>query len=1725
MYQSLGVKYGQDPNDKDESKPVVILGFAKILTFGIRDGSRPVYRHNLFFPAGDYVVGFFQAGTKKGFQPPAPKLTLEALDSANKPKASEASNAYRLQIKQGLKTSYHSNSKPHNTKKMAFKLNPANRNNKHAALLGGESWYSIKVDEKVSKLLWSIKGEVMLEHKLIMSLYDEKGSEIAKAKSNKYGHYTLPNLALKKGQYFVQLKNKSKELAIRSIRIVETGAVIKGSEFEPNDKWIRANTIDLNEPLAAKADKKSESDYFKFKLADENQNGFNLTLDSPNINSIKFCLLNSKGKSRSCRKGKPPLILDSLNLNTGTHGLLVSRSTKIGDYTITKSDTENAKNNYELEPNDNLIDASVFGKKGLIKGTLGKQDTDYFTLNVRKEPQLWRLQAIGSNLQDLKYHPQNGSSGTSVRASTNSKRLRLDNLYLLPGTHQFSLTSRDSTKYVLRALALGPPSPEVEREPNNSYNTAQKIDLGSKRIGLLTESKDADYYRFHLAAKQSIQLGLTSPPDGQFNIDLYWDRGLLKQYALKKGKGINTRLELEPGDYFLHMRANITSEAEYELTVKHESSLPLNTDFEPNDSSVNASDIPASWLVKGIVGESRTAADWYRLPKLKKAQLIKIHSTTKPRFKIVTQDRKIISKLTKLEKGVWQTELAKDKEAYLYISGSGNYRIEIKFVGNEIAIKPGQSELPIKITILNGNKTVAAYRDEQQQLNLEAKLSNESSEDISVKVDAITNDDKWKPILESNSYKVLAGDSIKVPVKINIKADAWPGSPVTFNLQARDDSNRVNSNTIQLFAKRFIPAQNPKQYIKIPKELQGTINVASSALGAKMLTKKDRSNGGLKYLNDGIATIGEYFSTTRPIYKYTNTGITQPVIKLVGENPIEVVGFSFHPFGLQGTSPAQYYASEVKVELSENGEDYTHALTTQLSAHTQEQFFLLNKPISARFARLTLLNSRHNLRIMLGEWKVLAKPSTLDILTDTNIASPELGGHIVWMSPGKPHHGYYKAILTSKNDATNSKYNKDKIHQWVIAFNHNRAALLKSFNWHYGKDITANRYSSTDVFTSMDSPLGPWEKLTAWTLDNSEKNTLILEKPAWARFVKFVAHANPKQKYKSKINLPEQIEIFEARDTQISSVLGEWGQDSSQGPYEFINKPTMSDQSGVLPTNTTKEKAKLLDMGKTITSQVRLANYTNWYKVTIPEGKNTISVTLSGFPAIGAEAKLFKAETADNTESDENEEILFVLKKESPQSSDYEAYVEPGEYYIQVVEPPRSVVFVWDTSGSTVPVRPIIQQAVLSYIKDVKPGLDEAHMLPFGGSFLSQNWLDQPYMLQSILNDYNGAGDSSDAESALIQAAEKLRDRKGQKIIVLITDAATNHNSALWDTLREIRPRILAIGLSSQGNLVPDPTTDQDFLQDWAMSSGGDYVYADSIGAVERAYDRISSKIRQAAEYKIEISTEFKEAPKPGFLEVVSTTKKKSASSIKLPAPTIEVILDASGSMFSEMGKLRRYQVARNVLIDLVEKQLPDNANFGLRVFGHKESGSCRTDLEIPIKRLNRKAAIKKIKKIAPKSYAKTPIAASLLETAKDLKKIKGEKIILLITDGKETCDGDPGKAIATLNESGIDASVNIVGFAINNNALEAKFRRWAKAGNGEYQQALDSDALLNSIKKLSARKFTVIGADGELQGTYITNDEPIELPVGEYKVDFGNGLIKTVVIVTEKTLILKTGI
>ncbi|MES1263409.1 MAG: VWA domain-containing protein, partial [Peristeroidobacter soli] len=174
----------------------------------------------------------------------------------------------------------------------------------------------------------------------------------------------------------------------------------------------------------------------------------------------------------------------------------------------------------------------------------------------------------------------------------------------------------------------------------------------------------------------------------------------------------------------------------------------------------------------------------------------------------------------------------------------------------------------------------------------------------------------------------------------------------------------------------------------------------------------------------------------------------------------------------------------------------------------------------------------------------------------------------------------------------------------------------------------------------------------------------------------------------------------------------------------------------------------------------------------------------------------------------------------------------------------------------------------------------------------------------------------------------------------------------------------------------------------------------------------------------------------PGKVSVTVADAKSGA---------IEIILDASGSMLQKLGTERRIDIAKRTLTKLTSSTIPAGTPFAFRVFG-REVDSCQTDLDVPVAPLDPSAVGKRIAALVAKNGAKTPIGASLDKVADDLKSVQGEKLIVLVTDGEETCGGDPAAAIERLRKAGISTRISIVGFALEDEKLATTFRRWSDA-------------------------------------------------------------------------------
>jgi hypothetical protein len=244
----------------------------------------------------------------------------------------------------------------------------------------------------------------------------------------------------------------------------------------------------------------------------------------------------------------------------------------------------------------------------------------------------------------------------------------------------------------------------------------------------------------------------------------------------------------------------------------------------------------------------------------------------------------------------------------------------------------------------------------------------------------------------------------------------------------------------------------------------------------------------------------------------------------------------------------------------------------------------------------------------------------------------------------------------------------------------------------------------------------------------------------------------------------------------------------------------------------------------------------------------------------------------------------------------------------------------------------------------------------------------------------------------------------------------------------------------------------------------------------------------------------------PGELRVVD-----AAGGSDLAGATVAVVLDASGSMLQRLDGERRIDIAKAAVTDLVEDVLPDSAAFALRVFGHKEADSCRSDLEIPPGPLNRAAAAGKVASINAMNLARTPIAESLRLVAADVGVHTGPLVIILLTDGEETCDGDPAGVIRNLADNGADVRVSIVGFAIDELMLKETFAAWAKLGNGNYFNAADGAELAASLRESVEVPYSVVNGAGEIVASGTVNGPPVAVDAGSYRVVVQSGTMRNV--------------
>ena len=182
-------------------------------------------------------------------------------------------------------------------------------------------------------------------------------------------------------------------------------------------------------------------------------------------------------------------------------------------------------------------------------------------------------------------------------------------------------------------------------------------------------------------------------------------------------------------------------------------------------------------------------------------------------------------------------------------------------------------------------------------------------------------------------------------------------------------------------------------------------------------------------------------------------------------------------------------------------------------------------------------------------------------------------------------------------------------------------------------------------------------------------------------------------------------------------------------------------------------------------------------------------------------------------------------------------------------------------------------------------------------------------------------------------------------------------------------------------------------------------------------------------------------------------------------ASNILFVLDSSGSMWGKVDGKTKMSIAKSALPQLLG-EVPSGTKLGLLVYGHRDKSSCEdVELLLPMGDASADSVGSALTRIKP--IGKTPIALALEQasTAFPAGTEKDSNSVVLISDGIETCNGDPCAVAGKLAAANIRVKVHVVGFDISQED-RAALECIAANGNGKYFSASSPEGFTEAVSE-----------------------------------------------------------
>lgn len=225
------------------------------------------------------------------------------------------------------------------------------------------------------------------------------------------------------------------------------------------------------------------------------------------------------------------------------------------------------------------------------------------------------------------------------------------------------------------------------------------------------------------------------------------------------------------------------------------------------------------------------------------------------------------------------------------------------------------------------------------------------------------------------------------------------------------------------------------------------------------------------------------------------------------------------------------------------------------------------------------------------------------------------------------------------------------------------------------------------------------------------------------------------------------------------------------------------------------------------------------------------------------------------------------------------------------------------------------------------------------------------------------------------------------------------------------------------------------------------------------------------------------------------------------PEKDMLLTFDASGSMKDQFGGIPRIDALKSAVGSLLDS-LDSSILVGLRPFAQvkkdTQTEACKETI-LAQGFTTERSIIKAQTTLLQAVGSYTPLAYTLTISGGDFK-VGNDNVLVLLTDGKDTCGGDPVKAAGDLFNSAKKIKVYVIGIGVDSDT-QKQLSAIAKAGGGVYYDASDSATLATSMKAIQNLEKPIDRTNTDaLLGTEVRGgtgfDNAVLLVPGKYRLD-----------------------